>query len=306
LIVVKQKLLEYTSINIETRYPNWDNSVTYDFGDIIFHDHYYFRSVVDNNVGDTPYENNPKWLLWSISNRYAQIDLHAGTSTVWDSNTATTPTDNGLITTFPSDDISFIGMGRVHSSEVTVTVKDSGGAVVSTRRKTTYPRPNSNTWYNYYFDTFVAQGEIESFFFDIPQVTGGTIEVKALADATGSAKVGFMICGERTWVGDTLFGISTGIEDNSIWDTDEFGIITVKERDASESLDLDVQYLSIDTNKIKIAVRGIVGKIVLFVGDEQTDSKYDHLMLLGKVDSFTPVISNPIMTKASFSVSEVI
>jgi len=306
MVVVKQKLLDYTSININTRYPNWDSSTTYNFGDIIFHDHYYFRSVVDNNVGDTPYEYNPKWLLWSISNRYAQIDLHAGTSTVWDSNTATTPTDNGLITTFPSDGISFIGIGRVHSSEVSITVKDSSGNPVTTRLKTTYSRPSSNTWWNYYFDAFQKKGEIESFFFDIPQVAGGTIEVKALVDSTNSAKVGFMVCGERQWVGDTLFGVSTGIDDNSIWDTDDFGIITVRERDASESLDLDVQYPSIETNKIKIAVRNIVGKIVLFVGDEQADSKYDHLMLLGKVDSFTPVISNPIMTKASFSVSEVI
>jgi len=306
VIVVKQKLLDYTSININTRYPNWSASTTYEFGDIVFHDHYYFRSVVDNNVGDTPYEYNPKWLLWSISNRYAQIDLHAGTSTVWDSTTATNPAHGGLVTSFPSDGISFIGMGRVHSSKVSITLKDSSGNTVTIKTKTTYPRPKSNTWWNYYFDTFAQKGKIESFFFDLPSVVGGTIEVKAFADSTSSAKVGFMICGERTWVGDTLFGVSTGIDDNSIWNTDDFGIITVKERDASESLDLDVQYPSIETNRIKIAVRNLVGKIVLFIGDEQVDSKYDHLMLLGKVDSFTPVIANPIMTKASFSVSEIL
>jgi len=306
MTIVKQELLEYTSININTRYPNWDSSVTYEFGDIIFHDHYYFRSVVDNNVGDTPYESNPKWLLWSISNRYAQIDLHAGTQTVWDSTTATTPSDNGLITAFPSNGANIISMGRVLGSDIHITVKDAGGSVVATRQKTSYPRPSSNNWFGYYFDVFSLNVEMESSFFDIPPVQGGSIEVKVIMDSSGSAKVGYLVVGKRQWVGDTLFGVSTGIEDNSIWDTDDFGIITVKERDASESLDLDVQYPSIETNKIKIAVRNIVGKIVLFIGDEQVNTKYDHLMLMGRVDSFTPIIANPIMTKASFNITEVI
>jgi len=306
VIIVKQALKKYTSINIKATYQDWDVSTTYMFGDIVFSEQYYYRSVVDNNTGEIPVKDSPRWLLWSISNRYAQIDLHAGTETVWSPLTALAPTDNALITVFPSNSNNVVALGKVSAKDVTIVVKDASGVIQQTQTNGSYPRPNANTWYNYYFDAFQIVGNSESFYFNIVPIQGGSIEVRATADDSGEAKVGFMVVGNSLHVGDSLFNISTAIEDNSIWDTDGFGISTVSEREASESLDIDVQYPSTNTNKVKIMVRDIVGKIVLFIGDEQANSRYDHLMILGKVDSFTPVISNPVVTKASFQISEVL
>jgi len=304
--IVSQKIEEYTSINVETRHPNWDVTTNYMFGDIAFFDHYYYRSVVDDNKGIKPNADEaPEWLLWEISNRYAQIDLHSTTYTDWNAETATNPADGKMITKFRSDNYNILALGRTHSSNIKVTVKDHLGNVVFTKGRTTYPRNNANNWYGYFFDVFKNVGEQEGWYFDIPPVQGGEVTVEVSPDGDGSAKVGFMNAGTAIYAGDTLFGISTAIEDNSIWQTDDFGITTVIERDATESLDLDVQYPSIMSNEIKFNVRDIVGKIVLFIGDESPDTRYDHLMILGKVDGFTPVISNPIITKASFSVSEI-
>jgi len=308
MTIVKQQIKDYINININTRHPNWEELVHYDFGDIVFYDHYYFRNVIDDNHGITPIEDSPEWLLWDISNRYAQIDLHATTSTIWNSTSALVPTDNKLVTEFSTNNYNIVALGRVKGGSVKIEILDGGGAVVHTETKTSYSRPSSNTWYNYYFDPFEnsyeGSGKHEAFYFRIPPIKG---TVRVTVDAVnGVASVGFMIGGYSKFVGDTLFGVSTGIEDNSIWKTGDFGITSVIERDASESLDLDVQYAAVNSTEVKINVRDIVGEIVLFIGDEDTYSKYDHLMILGKVDSFTPVISNPIMTKASFSVSEII
>jgi len=306
MTIVQQRIKNYTSINIKANHTDWNETTNYMFGDIAFFDHYYYRSVIDDNKGVTPdADKAPEWLLWRISNRYAQIDLHSTTYTEWNAITATNPADGKLITKFRSDNYNILALGRTHSSNIKVIVRDHLGVIKFSKDKQTYPRRNSNNWYGYYFDAFMDIGEQEGWYFDIPPVQGGEITVEVTPDGEGSAKVGFMNAGTAVWAGDTLFGISTAIEDNSIWQTDDFGITTVIERDASESLDLDVQYPSVMSNEIKFNVRDIVGKIVLFIGDESPDTRYDHLMILGKVDGFTPVITNPIMTKASFSVSEI-
>jgi len=92
MIVIEQKLIEYLDINIKTTHENWSETETYNFGDVRFYDHYYYRSVIDNNIGNIPTENSDKWLRWAISNRYAQIDLRATTYTTWNATTATVPT----------------------------------------------------------------------------------------------------------------------------------------------------------------------------------------------------------------------
>ena len=305
MIVVKQEIEDYLYINIKQRYLNWTSSKKYAFGDIVFKNKYYYRNVIDDNIGISPIDS-PEWLLWEVSNRYGQLDLHSTTYTTWNSTTTSKPTDTSMIVQFTSNNYDILAMGRTHASKIRVTVHDKSGVQIFREQKDSYPRPNSNNWYGYFFDKFLGAGEKEAWYFNIPSVQDGIITVEAFPDDSGDAKVGFMIGGRSSYAGDTLFGLSTGIEDNSIWNTDDFGIITVAQRDASEALDLDVQYSSVRTNEIKIAVRDVVGEIVLFIGDEQKDSKYDHLMILGKIDSFTPVIANPIITKASFSVSEVL
>ena len=84
MLLVKQNIIEYNAINIITRYPDWDIATVYNFGDILFQGHYYYRSAIDNNLGIEPTDNDKEWMRWDISNRYAQIDLRARTFTTCD------------------------------------------------------------------------------------------------------------------------------------------------------------------------------------------------------------------------------
>ena len=77
MIIVEQEIKDYDSINIKITHPNWDDTSSYDFGEVIFYGHYYYRSIIDNNIGLKPPDNDDEWLKWEISNRYAQIDLRA-------------------------------------------------------------------------------------------------------------------------------------------------------------------------------------------------------------------------------------
>ncbi len=64
MLILNQAVEEYTAINIITRYPNWLAGSTYNFGDIIFENHYYYKSVIDNNTGNSPSTNKNYNSLW--------------------------------------------------------------------------------------------------------------------------------------------------------------------------------------------------------------------------------------------------
>ncbi len=305
MIAIKQMIEEYTAINIKTTHPNWDDGTTYSFGDIRFYNHYYYRSVVDNNIGNIPSESEDEWLRWSVSNRYAQIDLRATTYTEWNSTTATVPADNALISTFVNNSYDTVALGGVTGETVKIEVYNHLSQLVHTEENVVYSRPYSNNWYGYYFDLFLAAGNEASFLFRIPPISGGYITV-TVTPLEGVVKVGYMIGGHEIYIGDSLFGVSLGIEDNSLIEIDDFGITTVVKRTANNFMDIDVIFPSYQVKQMERKAIDLSGNIVLFVGDESTDSIYEHLATLGYVENYTTVLSNPIKTTASYSVKEVI
>ncbi len=305
MIIVEQEIEDYTAINIVTRYPNWDSATTYNFGEVLFHEQYYYKSVVDNNLNVTPTDNPSEWLRWSVSNRYAQIDLRATTYTTWDATTATVPADNALISTFNNESYDIISFGGVSGASITVELYDNGDTLIHSETRVIYNRPNSNSWYNYYFDEFEI-GVDASFLFRLPPQSGGYITTTVEADGDGAAQVGYMVAGSSVYVGDSLFGASLGLEDNSLIEIDDFGITTIVKRTANSFMDVDVVFPSQQVKQMERKASEVFGKIALFIGDESVDSGYEHLATLGYIEGYTTVLSNPIQTQASYSIREVI
>jgi len=310
MIVIKQDIIEYQSININTTHPNWDVATTYTFGDIRFEGHYYYRSVIDGNIGLKPSENPNEWLKWSVSNRYAQIDLRSSTATEWNASTATVPADGALISTFENRSYDTLSFGGIDAERIEIDIFDASGGFVVSYTSTVYPRPNSNNWWGYYFDLFdttIATGisTDASLIFRMPSIQGGHIETRVIA-RDGTAKVGYMIGGNEIYVGDSLFGVSLGIEDNSQIEKDDFGVTRITKRAANTFMDIDVIFPSMQVKMMERKALSVTGQVCLFIGDEAQYSKYEHLTNLGYIESYTTVLSNPTMTTASYSVKETI
>jgi len=313
MITLPQQIKEYKSINIIARHPNWDAATTYQFsqaeGDVntVFYDHYYYRSVVDDNVGNIPTENSDKWLKWSISDRYAQIDLRASTATVWDATRATTPADHALISEFDNNVYDAIALGNVYGETVKIQVFDSNDQEVQSYTKSIYNRPQSNTWYNYYFDQFVSTATADSFFFRIQPLASGYIRVTVEANSvTDTASVGYMVAGVTGYAGCTLYGVQLGLNDNSLVETDDFGVTQVTKRIANETMDIDVIFPKETIMDKMRNARKVFGEIILFIGDETDTSEYEHLMILGYVQDYNTILEDQEQVTASWSLIEVI
>jgi len=311
MIIVEQDIVEYTEININTRYANWDAGTTYDFSqsevppdtNTVFYEHYYYRSVVDGNIGNVPTDNPDLWLRWAVSNRYAQIDLRATTRTVWDATTATVPADNALITRFPNTGFNALVFGNVIGDSIKVQLFDNNDVLQFTQEEVIYNRPTSNNWYNYYFEEFVG-GVEQAFFFRLPPVTGYIIVT--IGASNGHASVGYMVAGDEIYVGKSLFGASLGLEDNSIVEVDDFGITKITKRIANSFMDIDVYFPSSQIKQMERKAASVFGKVVVFIGDEGDNSRYEHLATLGYIEGYTAVLSLYENTQASYSIREVI
>ena len=71
-------------------------------------------------------------------------------------------------------------------------------------------------------------------------------------------------------------------------------------------MDVDVYFPNTRIPDVNRIARNALGKVVLFVNDERTDTKYEHLLMLGLIEDFTTIITETEFTTASFQLTEVI
>ncbi|MCF6207485.1 MAG: hypothetical protein L3J47_11450, partial [Sulfurovum sp.] len=218
MTLLKQTLYEHVSINVKDDYAAYDPVRTYNFSDFCTFEHYNYRSVTDNNIGNNPKDHPEHWIEWGISNEFAQLDLRSSTRTVWNPTTAINPADGKLVTVFSVKLQNTLSLGNVKGGGVHIILKDLSGNVVKSYHITSYIRPYSNNWFGYYFDAFTgtASTYVSSHTFIIPPIEG-TVEVTVDADVDGEASVGYMILGNRVYGGDSLYGARLSIEDNTLW-----------------------------------------------------------------------------------------
>lgn len=302
--------MEYNSINLIVRYPNWDAATTYQFGDIVFDEHYYFRSVIDDNIGLKPDDNQDEWLRWDVSNRYAQIDMRATTETRCDVDTK----DDGLapynlVSEFPNDRYDALALGYVNAGSITVEILSNLGTPVWTHYvELGRIRPQVVDWYTYYYTPIPSVGEDypENFFIRLPNYSADYSIRVTLGERDGYSSAGYMICGNSKHIGDSLYGLNRGLEDFSIKEVDSFGVLDLTKRQSRQTQEADIV---IDAGRIETVTRDVrdhLGEVILMITDESTDTAYEHLLMLCTIDDFNVILSNSQKIEASLSVSEVI
>jgi len=327
MFAVEQQLKVYESSNIPESYNEWVSTSTYAFGDIIRYGNYYYRSIIDNNVGNTPeYGNDEFWLTWRVSNAYAMLDEHSSTKTIVNETGMTPKLTLNVAIPYKtyidamgftqkydvSDVMIFSGLW---GSKLTIT-RDSVGAgdipipkvydLGKAEKDSLFFTFNSNMEDDKWYPTSTPPPSPE---------TGNTYTIE-IEPYRGRVEVANFVMGMRRDMGETLFGFKNSFEDNSIWQKDDFGVSSNIYRLSEEVYSGDVIYGVADYTKIRKNIRNIMGRVMAFVADEQNgskiggvvypDSHYGNLVVVGKLDSFTPITSNCVQTKASVQVRELI
>lgn len=198
----------------------------------------------------------------------------------------------------------------VHASTLTIEILDENDLVVWTHfQDLLATRPDVHSWYDYYFIPLpdgASETPDQSFYVRLPVYDISHYIRVTLGERSGSSSCSYMICGNTSYIGDTLYSPTIELIDYSVKETDDFGITKLLRRKSRRHIDYDLIYDSGRANELRRIVQGFMGQVVLFIGDESTASIYEHLLLLGYVSAYQTIISNPVKTKATLSVEEVI
>ncbi len=292
--VLEQQLTDFDASNLVLDHSEWLSGSTYVCEDTVREGAYYYLSVIDNNTGRLPSENDEVWLRMGTVNSHAMLDERSLNASICDDTTNTGSAPNNLSVAFASNiENTTLALGNVYASQVVVEIKDSGSQFVWTETVTISHDPEITT-----------SGIVITL---PPYDNTHDIEV-VFYEKTGTSytSCAFLLYGNSKYLGDTLYGYSSGLEDFSIKELDEDGILTMTKKNSRQTADIDFVYAATDIKPTQRVIRDIMGKVVLFIGDETTDSQYEHLLTLGVVESYTTILSNAQKIEGSLSVAETI
>jgi hypothetical protein len=103
------------------------------------------------------------------------------------------------------------------------------------------------------------------------------------------SEIGALMVGNYIELGDTGYGVTSGIEDYSVKQTDEFGVTTLVERDFAKRVNFPITVENFAMRRSFSTLASLRARPALFVGSE--DYRYSPFTVFGYVSNFEVALS---------------
>ena len=276
VIFQTSQLLSTTAV--ET-YSNYAAGTTYSIGQKVVYGTRIYESLVNSNLGNQPDTNPTKWLDIAPANRYACFD-----------NTISTQTSGTslVIEVKPGQICNSLALLNVsNATSLDIEVKDNIGGNVVYTKSIDLDASIILDWYTYFFEPFDLRDTVV--LTDIPPYTNSVIKITI--NGTGSVSLGNFIYGTATEIGSTQYGVTFGIRDYSVKDTDDFGNTIFVKRAFSRRME---PQLMLDNTKLRYVSKllsDLRSTPTVWVGSE--DAQYEPLVIFGFYKDYTIDIQYP-------------
>lgn len=241
--------------------------------------HCRYERLVSGTTATAPESDAVNWLNIGPTNRWGMFDRKVGT----DTNAA-----SSLTVVLRPGGISGLGVLELVGRQLDVTMKTGpGGPVVYSKSVSL-----DGTVITSIFDWFYADFEqlTDVVLTDMPQHYAAC-ELTVELSGTSGVSVGVLQVGQVIEVGQTQYGASVGIIDNSRKEKDQFGNIDVLERSYSKRSSLQVITEKADFNKIYRRLASLRATPCIFIGADQVG--YEPMITYGFYKDFGIVVSYP-------------
>ena len=303
-----QQITEFVDTNLTDIYPEWSGATTYSLelddnaltsASMARYGTYYYRSLINSNLNFNPntYEDK-KWVKYLISNKFAMLDLSAQSKSVIDSGDLYVVFEQGLIDT--------IGIGNYEAEEVKVEILDSDMLTVLWSDTTSSTRSIGVTsWYTYLNAPLISTVD-RTIKITLPQ-KGSYVKVtlKQSPD-TNRAACGYLVGGNSISMGTSLMGVSFSYTSYAVKEINAFGSLKITKRAVQDLVDFETVIPSGDLADFRREVKKVYNDIVLFVIDENDDSRYENIMTLGVIQDAGIVLENEVESIMTFSIMEAV
>jgi hypothetical protein len=289
-----------TSSNVtEDDYEVWAVGTAFHTGDrciVIGTTHSIYEALVNVTGGSSPEVDVlaavPKWLFVSATNRWKAFDSKVGSQTSQATSITYKLTPGGYF-----DTLAFLNTEGV---SITAVLTDPVDGIVYNKTidmltTTVSGADTVRDWYTYFFSSIFMLSDVVKF--DVPPYLNSVLDI-TITFTGGTAKVGTIILGTQTTIGETQYGVGVGIKDYSTVDADAFGVFSVTERDYAKTMSVDIWMDNGAISEIQRLLASYRASFVLWVADEN----YPCLIILGKFNSFKIVIPYPTHSQCNIEI----
>jgi len=195
------------------------------------------------NVGHYPPDDllldTPLW--WeevSATNRWAAFDskVQSQTSQAASMTYSLTP---GL-----NDSVALL---NIEATSISLVVTDPTDGEVYNETINLLSSAAIVDWYTYFFEAFTLKADVVRL--AMPLYTAAQLDI-TISYAGGTAKIGAIIIGKKSYLGVTLYGPDIGITDYSIKSADENGNYSIEERAYSRRISCSLQIANTSVDEV--------------------------------------------------------
>ena len=302
---IKQELTEFTSTNLTDTYSDWSPTITY----IVEPDNaltrasiarfgaYYYRSVTSTNLNFNPETySNIKWVKYSVSNKYAMLDMSANSKSV--------VVGGDLTVTFLQNQSSILGIGNYEADYITIEIlAPDGGTILWTYDTPSNINANVYDYYDYIYEPYALDQDFTTKV-NLP-LQGRYVRMTFhRLPLTGNSACGYLIVGNPVYIGMSLMGVKFGYNSLTTKEISSFGNLDIKKSFIQDIVDFETVISSTYLPRMRRELKKVYDEIVLFVIDERDVSEYENLMTLGVIQDASVVLENNVESVISFSLVE--
>lgn len=238
-MVVTDALLLSSNLVEDSTYAAWDSGTTYSNGDVVHvaSTHKRYISTADSNLNNTPVgDDGTWWVEYGSTNKWACLTTDGAFATV-------AADSSGIQYEIESDaDYDTLAVMGVKALTVRVVVKNLSAVTVFDETQATVRTVDGLQW-------FVSNAVFENIGAD----SGFTVEV-TVGDTglVATSELSQLVLGKTVTVGQTVIGdSSTGFQDFSVRDQDQFGKMTITPRGFARICMFDIAHPTTQNRWVK-------------------------------------------------------
>lgn len=263
----------------EDDYPAWSGATAYVAGDHCIYGHVIYESLT-SNTNKQPDTNPLDWLNVGATNRWRMFDATVGTQ-----STATT----SMTVVITPGSANAVALVNVDAAYADIVMTDPLAGVVYSRTIRLSSTIISSDWYAYFTDPITARTVFTVT--NLPLYPNASISITVRKEIGETVSLGSLVVGMvRQWGirPSILTGATTGIQDYSRKERDQFGNFLIVERAFAKRARWGIILTHREIDAFQSRMAAIRAKPAVFIGSDRLDST----VIYGFYRDFSVVISS--------------
>lgn len=302
-----------------TTAPEWSSSGTYATDDIVkvslsedgASNVYPVNTYQKTSTSNNPYppdDDLTNWLSLGATNKWAMFDQYV-VSASEDSTASVTGAPSSFTIEIDSSNCNYLGLFNMNCSKIYVEYKKGTGSYqqinptnfpnlenVQNYYPYEFPR-DTKDWLDYLFGDFVWKRD---FIFPIQWDKVSSLRIKFENKTVGQkASCGMCVVGQSYYIGETIYGATSGILSYSKKDRDDItGNVYLKKGNNAKKVDIDVMINNSQYNKI-FSICSSADGVPIILQANNSGSDFEPFMLYGFLKSFNLTLQYPTKSQCT-------